>query len=95
MAAVWTAGSVGVVYLSGHIYGKSKRHADYDKRMRRVVFSYWALFCLWQGCLALNLAAMRLVWIHYAGPVLITALFLVVLQFPLIQAWVRKREQIR
>ncbi len=93
LAAVWVAGSVGVVYLSGYIYRTCQRHTEYDKRVRRVVISYWALFCVWQACLALDLPVMRSVWIHYAGPLLITTLFLLVLLFPLIQASVKRENQ--
>lgn len=93
MGVVWAAGSVGVVYLSGYMYRTCKRHTEYDKRVRRVVISYWALFCLWQACLALDLPAIRAAWTHYAGPLLITILFLFVILFPLIQARVKRENQ--
>ena len=93
MAVVWVAGSIGIVYLSGYMYRTVKRHTEYDKRVRRVVIAYWALFCVWQGCLALNLPALRSVWIHFAGPVLITGAFLLVILFPLIQARMKRQNQ--
>ena len=93
LAVVWVAGSFGVVYLSGYMYRAAKRHTEYDKRVRRVVLSYWALFCVWQACLALHLPAMRPAWMQYAGPLLITALFLLVILFPLIQARVKRVKQ--
>ncbi len=93
MAVVWAAGSVGIVYLSGYMYRTSKRHTEYDKRVRRVVISYWALFCVWQACLALNIPALRSAWIHDTGPVLITAAFLLVILFPLIQARMKTQNE--
>ena len=93
MGVVWAAGSVGVVYLSGYMYRTCKRHTEYDKRVRRVVISYWALFCLWQACLALDLPTTRAAWTHYAGPLLITTLFLLVILFPLIQTRVKRENQ--
>ena len=93
LALVWVAGSVGVVYLSGYMYRTCKRHTEYDKRVRRVVLSYWALFCVWQACLALDLPATRAAWIHYAGPLLITTLFLLMIIFPLIRTRVKRENQ--
>jgi len=93
MAVVWVAGSVGIVYLSGYMYRTCKRHTEYDKRVRRVVICYWALFCVWQACLALDLPALRSAWTHFTGPVLITGAFLLVILFPLIQARMKREPQ--
>ena len=93
MAVVWVAGSVGIVYLSGYMYRTSKRHTEYNKQVRRVVISYWALFCVWQACLALDLPALRSAWIHSAGPLLITVVFLLVILFPLLQARMKRQNE--
>ena len=93
LAVVWAACSVSIVYLSGYAYRTCKRHTEYDKRMRRVAISYWALFCVWQAFLALHLPATRSAWMHYAGPLLITTLLLLVILFPLIQARVKGEKQ--
>jgi len=93
LAVVWAISSVGIVYLSGYMYRTCKRHTEYDKRVRRVVISYWALFCVWQACLALDLPALRSAWVHYTGPLLIMGAFLLVILFPLIQARMKREPQ--
>ena len=93
MGLVWIAGSIGIVYLSGYMYRTVKRHTEYDKRVRRVVISYWALFCVWQACLALDLPATRSAWTHYVGPLLITGAFLLVILSPLMRARMKKQNQ--